>query len=54
MSKAIHREEEFSVAMQQLSAEAEKTLPMSPIIVDPLLADEKINVIERMQAKPQA
>ena len=51
MSKAIHPEEEFTVAMQQLSAEAEKTLPpMSPMIVDPLLADDKINLIERIQA----
>src|SRR5690349_8378905 len=36
--------------MQQLSAEAEKTLPMSPMIVDPLLADDKINLIERIQS----
>lgn len=50
MSKAIQPEEEFTVAMQQLSAEAEKTLPMSPMIVDPLLADDKINLIERIQS----
>ena len=50
MNKAIQPEEEFTVAMQQLSAEAEKTLPMSPMIVDPLLADDKINLFERLQS----
>jgi len=34
MTKAGHTEEEFTAAMQQLSAEAEKTLPMPPLIVD--------------------
>jgi molecular chaperone GrpE (heat shock protein) len=34
MTKASNTEEEFTAAMQQLSAEAEKTLPISPLIVD--------------------
>jgi molecular chaperone GrpE (heat shock protein) len=34
MTKASDTEEEFTAAMQQLSAEAEKTLPISPLIVD--------------------
>ena len=46
MTKAIHPEEEFTVAMQQLSAEAEKTLPMptpiGPIApVTPMIVDDK-------------
>lgn len=35
MSKPIQTEEEFAVTMQQLSAEAEKTLPPLPIIQEP-------------------
>jgi len=50
VSKAIQPEEEFTVAMQQLSAEAEKTLPMSPMIVDALPAADKISLTERIQA----
>jgi molecular chaperone GrpE (heat shock protein) len=34
VSKAIKVEEDFKAAMQQLSAEAEKTLPASPMIVE--------------------
>ena len=41
MSKAIQTEEEFTAAMQQLSAEAEKTLPIAPMIIgDPQTAEE--------------
>ena len=50
MTKAIHPEEEFTVAMQQLSAEAEKTLPISPMIVDELKGAEKLNLAEKIQA----
>jgi molecular chaperone GrpE (heat shock protein) len=51
VSKAIHPEEEFSVAMQQLSAEAEKTLPMAPMIVDAdMETADKISLTERIQA----
>ena len=43
MSKAIKAEEDFTTAMQQLSAEAEKTLPTSPMIVeDPPPAAEPV------------
>ena len=34
MTKAVQPEEEFAVTMQQLSAEAEKTLPTMPIVED--------------------
>jgi molecular chaperone GrpE (heat shock protein) len=34
VNKAIRAEEEFTAAMQQLSAEAERTLPASPMIVE--------------------
>jgi molecular chaperone GrpE (heat shock protein) len=50
MTKAIHPEEEFTVAMQQLSAEAEKTLPIAPMIVDEAEAAEKLNLAEKIQA----
>jgi len=40
VSKAIQTEEEFASAMQQLSAEAEKTLPGLPIVADPSFATE--------------
>lgn len=52
MSKAINPEEEFSVAMQQLSAEAEKTMaPMAPMIVDvDMEAADKINLAQRLEA----
>jgi molecular chaperone GrpE (heat shock protein) len=36
VSKVIRVEEDFTAAMQQLSAEAEKTLPSSPMIVEDL------------------
>ncbi len=50
MTKAIHPEEEFTVAMQQLSAEAEKTLPISPMIVDEPKGAEKLSLAEKIQA----
>ncbi|HWY50138.1 MAG TPA: nucleotide exchange factor GrpE [Chthoniobacterales bacterium] len=40
MSKATQTEEEFASAMQQLSAEAEKTLPGLPIVADHSFAAE--------------
>jgi molecular chaperone GrpE (heat shock protein) len=36
MTKSVQPEEEFAVTMQQLSAEAEKTLPVMPIVEDKL------------------
>ena len=50
MTKAIHPEEEFTVAMQQLSAEAEKTLPIAPMIVDEPEGAEKLSLAEKIQA----
>jgi molecular chaperone GrpE (heat shock protein) len=52
VNKAIRAEEEFTAAMQQLSAEAERTLPASPMIVeDPLLpagpVSEQIRAMEK-------
>ena len=52
MSKAIKVEEDFTAAMQQLSAEAEKTLPAAPMIVeDPQppaeLVAEQIRALEK-------
>ena len=49
MSKAIHTEEEFTAAMQQLSAEAEKTLPISPMILDDPQAAESAGVVRRIE-----
>ncbi len=49
MSKAIHTEEEFTAAMQQLSAEAEKTLPISPMILDDPQAAESAGVVGRIE-----
>jgi molecular chaperone GrpE (heat shock protein) len=40
VSKAIQTEEEFASAMQQLSAEAEKTLPELPIVADQSFATQ--------------
>jgi molecular chaperone GrpE (heat shock protein) len=40
VSKAIQTEEEFASAMQQLSAEAEKTLPGLPIVADQSFATQ--------------
>src|SRR6266404_5566576 len=54
MTKAIHPEEEFTVAMQQLSAEAEKTLPIAPMIVDEPEAAEKLNLAEKIQAAEES
>src|SRR5438046_9690198 len=50
MTKGIHPEEEFTIAMQQLSAEAEKKLPISPMIVDELKGAEKLSLAEKIQA----
>lgn len=49
MSKAIHTEEEFTAAMQQLSAEAEKTLPISPMILDDPQAAESAGLVGRIE-----
>ena len=50
MNKAINTEEEFTAAMQQLSAEAEKTLPMPPMIVDDPQATNNQGVADKIQA----
>ena len=49
MSKAIQPEEDFSMAMQQLSAEAEKTLPIPPMIVNDTQPADKLTLSERIQ-----
>jgi molecular chaperone GrpE (heat shock protein) len=49
VSKAIHTEEEFTAAMQQLSAEAEKTLPISPMILDDPQAAESAGLVGRIE-----
>jgi molecular chaperone GrpE (heat shock protein) len=49
VTKAIQTEEEFTVAMQQLSAEAEKTLPASPMIVDDRQPAENLGLADRLQ-----
>lgn len=50
MSNVVHSGEEFSVAMQQLSAEAEKTMPMAPMIVDGMPATDTTGLAERIHA----
>lgn len=50
MNKPIHTEEEFTTAMQQLSAEAEKTLPITPMIVGDLQAVDKAGIAEKIQS----
>ena len=52
MTKLIETEQEFTTAMQQLSAEAEKTLPVSPLpmIVGNGPAVENANIADRLQA----
>jgi molecular chaperone GrpE (heat shock protein) len=50
VSKPIHTEKEFTAAMQQLSAEAEKTLPISPMIVDDPQAAETAGLVGTIQA----
>ena len=55
MNKAIQPEEEFSVAMQQLSAEAAKTLPTALIVDSPQAVDgsavaAKSDLTDRIQA----
>ena len=55
MSKSTQPEEDFTVAMQQLSAEAEKALPPSPIIVqDTSLSDGSAGVAETVQSLEKA
>lgn len=55
MSKGVPAEEDFSVAMQQLSAEAEKTLPASPLIVtDASPGNNGANLAESVQALEKA
>jgi molecular chaperone GrpE (heat shock protein) len=49
VTKATQTEEEFTVAMQQLSAEAEKTLPASPMIVDDRQPAENLSIADRLQ-----
>jgi molecular chaperone GrpE (heat shock protein) len=51
VSKAKQTEQDFKVAMQQLSAEAEKALPPSPIIVkDPSLSDGSVSIAASFQS----
>jgi molecular chaperone GrpE (heat shock protein) len=50
VSKAIQTEEDFSTAMQQLSAEAEKTLPISPLVVGDSRGANETNLADRVQA----
>jgi molecular chaperone GrpE (heat shock protein) len=50
VNKAIGTEEEFTTAMQQLSAEAEKTLPIAPMIVDDSQAAANVDLADRLQA----
>jgi molecular chaperone GrpE (heat shock protein) len=55
MSEQIPVEEEFTVAMQQLSAEAEKTLPASPLMVaDSASANNGASLAESVQALEKA
>jgi len=55
MSKPIPAEEEFSVTMQQLSAEAEKTLPAPPLMVaDSVSANNGASFAESVQALEKA
>jgi molecular chaperone GrpE (heat shock protein) len=55
MSEQIPVEEEFTVAMQQLSAEAEKTLPASPLMVaDSASANNGASLAETVQALEKA
>lgn len=50
MSKAIETEEDFSAAMQQLSAEAEKALPVSPLVVGDSQPANETSLAARLQA----
>jgi molecular chaperone GrpE (heat shock protein) len=50
VSKAIQTEEDFSAAMQQLSAEAEKALPISPLIVGDSPPAKEASLADRVQA----
>ena len=50
MSKAIQTEEDFSAAMQQLSAEAEKTLPIPPLMVGDSQPATETGLADRVQA----
>lgn len=50
MTKLIQTEQEFTTAMQQLSAEAEKTLPLTPMIVENGGGVAGPDLAERIQA----
>jgi molecular chaperone GrpE (heat shock protein) len=55
MNKATQTQEEFTVAMQQLSAEAEKALPASPMILEDMpSADSGATVAKSVQALEKA
>jgi molecular chaperone GrpE (heat shock protein) len=55
VSKGVPAEEDFSVAMQQLSAEAEKTLPASPLIVtDATPSSNGATLVESFQSLEKA
>ena len=54
MSEPIPAEEEFTAAMQQLSAEAEKTLPASPLMVADSRANNGASLAESVQALEKA
>jgi molecular chaperone GrpE (heat shock protein) len=47
-------EKDFTIAMQQLSAEAEKTLPAAPMILQDAPADNGANVAKSVQALEKA
>jgi molecular chaperone GrpE (heat shock protein) len=50
MNKANHTEQEFTTAMQQLSAEAEKTLPIAPMIVEEPRTGDGTDLAEKLQS----
>jgi molecular chaperone GrpE (heat shock protein) len=50
VNKVIQTEQEFTSAMQQLSAEAEKTLPVSPMIVENPVVEDGVNIADQLQA----
>lgn len=55
MNKPIPAGEEFTAAMQQLSAEAEKTLPASPLVLaDSALANNGASLAESVQSLEKA
>jgi len=54
VSKANQTEEEFTMAMQQLSAEAEKALPAAPLMVEDAPANNGANLAESVQSLEKA